>query len=346
MKADASSMKTDAVEGETNEAQSTPPLLVPPPARPVVPSAPSTLEVIEPVKSAAPAATADPGGANQTHQAAGADPEEASLRVPQPISPPSEPLQYRAIGLLQGIFEPSEEQFNRGELITREGLRLDAVLLGQIMSLVKKYLDLSLPYLWVVYPRTRESEPMHVQLVGVWSPSGFGAESAEDEENQDDELAGQNSAALEASLSPLESLLPPLKDGFFSIRGQVIQQFVEEKSLFVKIQQASRKKADAPKAFKLKLMGDIPQKPMGYFWDFEVVRDGEQLKIDKATPISFIPIKKKKGPPRRGDREAQRPIKRSAPTISAPVGEKSDAKPETASTFSASESSKQTLPKK
>ena len=65
----------------------------------------------------------------------------------QPIPPPSEARQFRAIGLLQGVYVPSEEQFNRGELVTREGLRLDAVLLGQVMSLVKKYIDLSLPHL-------------------------------------------------------------------------------------------------------------------------------------------------------------------------------------------------------
>ena len=233
----------------------------------------------------------------------------------QPIPPPSEARQFRAIGILQGLYEPSEEQFNRGELVTREGLRLDAVLLGQVMSLVKKYLDLSLPHLWVVYPRTRDEEPMHVQLVGVWSPEGFEAhdtESAAEESKTDDNV-------VEASLSPLESLHPPLKDGFFSIRGQVIQQDPERHSLFVKIQQTSRKKNKAAKAFKLKLIGDIPQKPMGYFWDFEVVRDGDTLKIEKATPISFMPMKKKKrvGGDRRQSPEnsapSRKPIKKSVP---------------------------------
>ena len=105
---------------------------------------------------------------------------------PQPIPPPSEPKQFRAIGLLQGVYVPSEEQFNRGELITREGLHLDAVLLGQVMSLVKKYLDLSLPHLWVVYPRTRDAEPMHVQLVGVWAPEGFEEQTDDDKDSESD----------------------------------------------------------------------------------------------------------------------------------------------------------------
>lgn len=233
----------------------------------------------------------------------------------QPIPPPSEAQQFRAIGILQGLYVPSEEQFNRGELVTREGLRLDAVLLGQVMSLVKKYIDLALPHLWVVYPRTRDEEPMHVQLVGVWSPEGF--ESLDESQETDEDTA--ETSVIQASLSPLESLKPPLKDGFFSIRGQVIQQDPERHSLFVKIQQTSRKKNKTAKAFKLKLIGDIPQKPMGYFWDFEVVRDGDTLKIEKATPISFMPMKKKKrvGGERRPSSEdgapVRKPIKKSVP---------------------------------
>ena len=232
----------------------------------------------------------------------------------QPIPPPSEPRQFRAIGLLQGVYVPSEEQFNRGELVTREGLRLDAVLLGQVMSLVKKYIDLALPHLWVVYPRTRDTEPMHVQLVGVWAPEGFSGDETASSSEED---------VVQASLSPLESLQPPLKDGFFSIRGQVIQQNVDKQELFVKIQQTSRKKNKAAKAFKLKLLGEIPQKPMGYFWDFDVVREGEALRIEKATPIAFMPIKKKKkvGPPRRqvkSDAPPRKPVKKSVPLGSQP----------------------------
>lgn len=253
--------------------------------------------------------SSDNGNQSQLDEPATTQPNSAVSQSAQPIPPPSDARQFRAIGILQGVYVPSEEQFNRGELVTREGLRLDAVLLGQVMSLVKKYLDLSLPHLWVVYPRTRDAEPMHVQLVGVWSPDGFGQPETESEEKED---------VVQASLSPLESLKPPLKDGFFSIRGQVIQQNPEAHELMVKIQQTSRKKNKTAKAFKVKLLGDIPQKPMGYFWDFEVVRDGEALRIEKATPVAFMPLKKKKkvGPPRRqtrGDASDRKPIKKSVP---------------------------------
>lgn len=291
------------------------PSLLKPPPRPAAPP--------EPVSSATSPTPSDMATehsvAKSSQTLAMASPPPATDMgggTQQPIPSPSEPLQFRAIGLVQGIYEPSEDHFNRGVLITREGLRLDAVLLGQVMSLVKKYLTLTSPYLWVVYPRTREEEPMHVQLVGVWSPEGFAPlETAkEGSESTVEEALTLDPSKLEASLSPLESLIPPLQDGFFSIRGQVIQQFVDQNQLFVKINQVSRKKADTAKAFKLKLQGAIPQKPMGYFWDFEVLREGAVLVIQKATPVAFIPIKKKKKglPPRKGGgyKDGRRPFER------------------------------------
>ncbi len=74
-----------------------------------------------------------------------------------PIPPPTEPLQYRAIGVLRGRYEPSEGQLNKGVLITHDGVRVDAVVLGRLLNLVKKKLDLSQERLWVVYPRTRKN---------------------------------------------------------------------------------------------------------------------------------------------------------------------------------------------
>lgn len=97
-----------------------------------------------------------------------------------PISPPSEPMQYRAIGLIRGVYIPEEESFNRGRLETEDGTAIDTVLLGRITSLVKKHLDLATSHLWVVYPRTRrveedsDWEDLSVQIVGVWEPETLG----------------------------------------------------------------------------------------------------------------------------------------------------------------------------
>ncbi len=250
------------------------------------------------------------------------DSSDTDLSSQQPIPSPSEPMQYRAIGLVRGVYQPSEEQFNRGTLVTEDGTHLDAVLLGQVMSLVKKYLELEQPYLWVVYPRTRDKqETLHVQIVGVWSDDGFGAED-EDSDEEKSEAAQVNPGGLTA----------PLQDGYFSVRGQVVFHSPEKQFVLVKIQQAPRKSSDRPKDFKLKLLGTLEGQPIGYFWDLQVQRQGNALAITKGTSVAMVPLKKRKksgsphpkkksdgarsGPskpvaaPKKGPRIVERPIKR------------------------------------
>jgi hypothetical protein len=196
----------------------------------------------------------------------------------QPIPPPSEPMQYRAIGLVEGKYEPSEERFNRGTILAKDGTKLDAVLLGQVMSLVKKYVDLEQDYLWVVYPRTRDKEEMlHLQVVGVWAAGGF----------------GPIAEAIDLDPTSLSPLAPPLEDGYFSVRGQVVYQSDEKKTLFVKIQQSARKSKERAKDFKLKLNGTLPQKAIGYFWDLHIKRQGSELEVIEGTSIAPMPVKKK-----------------------------------------------------
>lgn len=203
----------------------------------------------------------------------------------QPIPPPSEPMQYRAIGLIKGKYRPSEEQFNRGDLITEDETYLDAVLLGQVMSLVKKYLDLEQTYLWVVYPRTREKEEtLHMQIVGVWSTEGFGPVAAAEESETPEEPAVPEEPS---------QLAAPLQDGYFSIRGEIVFQSTERNYLLVKIQQSPRKSSDRPKAFKLKLTGSLKDKAMGYFWDLHVLRQGEELTIFNGQKVALVPPKRK-----------------------------------------------------
>jgi hypothetical protein len=214
--------------------------------------------------------------------------EAVNMSRQQPISPPSEPMQFRAIGLVQGIYHPSEDRFNRGILEVSEGLKLDAVLLGQVMSLVKKYIDLARPYFWVVYPRTREKEQtLHLQIVGVWSADGF---SPITEEQQ----APPPSTDAE--------LAQPIEDGYFSVRGQVVYQANDKELLFVKIQQTARKtkeRDERGKAFKLRILGTLPQKAVGYFWELDVKRQGNDLILQNGTSIALMPVQKNQRPQKR-----------------------------------------------
>lgn len=268
-----------------------------------------------------------PEAESETHE------EELAVNRNQPIPPPSEPMQYRAIGLVRGRYIASSEQFTQGSLHTIDGVELSAVLLGRIMSLVKNHLDLEKDHLWVVYPRTRqENDELHLQIVGVWEPENL-AKSPDDEE----ELA-TNSSTTEANSS---EIIPStdVPDGGFSVRGEIVYQAYDADSLVIKIKQAPRKSDDKPKYFKLKLKGKLEGKAVGKFWDIQAKREHTGLVIETAEFIAELPKKRRppfkpggggrrfakgaSGPPRKPYRrppggETPRPVKKSdAPSGSA-----------------------------
>ncbi|MEH2162627.1 MAG: hypothetical protein V7K38_16670 [Nostoc sp.] len=221
----------------------------------------------------------------------------------QPIPPPSEPMQYRAIGLVRGRYHASSEQFTQGTLLTTDGVELNAVLLGRIMSLVKNHLDLEKDHLWVVYPRTRqENDTLHIQIVGVWEPENLAKNSTDEddldlelqESKTDDDGLSENSESSTISTIPSSEVA----DGGFSVRGEVVYQSFDAKSLVVKIRQAARKPTDKPKYFKLKLRGVLTTKAVGKFWDFQAKREADVLIVEKAEAIADLPKKRK--PPFRG----------------------------------------------
>lgn len=187
----------------------------------------------------------------------------------QPIPPPSEPRQYRAIGLVQGKYHPSEEQPTKGTLITPDGTEIDAVLLGRVISLIKNHLSLEEEHLWVVYPRTRQDEEqLHVQITGVWEPDLLHPEHNETEPF--DAIAQRHS-----------------QDGYFSVRGEVVYYSHEEEKVVIRIQQSPRKKAP-PKKFTLQLKGLLPERPLKHFWELHVQREGSDLNIVEAHNFGYL----------------------------------------------------------
>lgn len=168
-------------------------------------TAPSGVSTAEP--SAAEPDIAEPDiaepGAESGAEPSGAEEQQVVSRQ-QPIPPASEPMQYRAIGLVRGRYVPSDEQFTRGNLHTDDGVAIDAVLLGRVMSLVKKHVDLEQSHLWVVYPRTREKEyDLHVQIVGVWEPESLTRLSDdEDSESESSDEAPTDEALTDEALAP------------------------------------------------------------------------------------------------------------------------------------------------
>lgn len=253
----------------------------------------------------------------------------------QPIPPASEPMQYRAIGLVRGKYVATEDQFTKGNIITDDGAAVDAVLLGRVMSLVKKHIDLEQSHLWVVYPRTRENvEGLHVQIVGVWEPEKLNrTEASEDSETSNEETEPQ--IAVEPPAESGEELGEP-DDKYFSVRGEVVFQSPDDQKLLVKIRRAPQQGSDESKIFKVSVHGVLEGKVVGYFWDLQVERQDNNLVLREGTRIGIVPPQKRSasdsgrgsfrrdGPPRRGSfspprREgggsSQRPIR---------AGERSD----------------------
>ena len=219
----------------------------------------------------------------------------------QPIPPPSNPRQYRAIGLIRGKYHRSEEQLTRGILLASDGTVIDAVLLGRVISLVKKHLDLEKDHLWVVYPRTRqENDHLHVQIVGVWEPETLSQEPP----SADSKL--EESEGFESEPSSTTTT----EDGYFSVRGEIIYYSQEKETAIVKIKQSPRRESEKPKFFKLKLKGTLPDKPLGHFWDFEVQLQADTLVIQEATDMGLLPAKKR---PFRKQGRQRYPGKRGGP---------------------------------
>jgi hypothetical protein len=187
-----------------------------------------------------------------------------------PIPPVTEPLQYRAIGVVRGTYVPTDaDQPTRGAIHTADGSTIEAVVLGRLLTLMRRHLDLEQPHLWVVYPRCREAGGLHLQMVGVWEPSTLAAADA----------------AAEAA-APTDDL--PEGDDYFSIRGELIYTRPESGDLVVKVRQMSRPDGSRPVPFKLQLKGEIPLEHLRHFVALDMRRRGEVLQLESCEVLAPV----------------------------------------------------------
>ncbi|MBE9076653.1 hypothetical protein IQ241_04965 [Romeria aff. gracilis LEGE 07310] len=272
------------------------PTLMSPPSRPAPPPEPAQVQPA----AADEALSAQPDTSPQFPD----QPLESQPRQ-SPISPPSEPMQYRAIGLLRGRYIPSEEQFNRGDILTQDESTIDAVLLGRVTSLIKKHIDLDSDHLWVVYPRTFQREEdtpaLHVQIVGVWEP-----ETLSTNENQDEatvSATADGSAQEQAKLPAETQVAAPAAEApttseneqanYFSIRGEITKYVEDKEEITVNIVQKAKKDNKPKRPFRLTVSGRLEGKTIGYFWDLKVERQGRELVLQEGKSIAVVPPKKK-----------------------------------------------------
>jgi len=202
-----------------------------------------------------------------------------------PISPVTEPLQYRAIGVVRGSYVPADPaQLTRGVIRTAEGTEIEAVVLGRLLTLMRRHLDLETPHLWVVYPRSREENQLHLQMVGVWEPSTLSTPGPDAAVSAAD---GLEAVAPEAEAPTVADQLPE-GDDYFSIRGELIFTRPETGDLVIKVRQQPRPDGNRPVPFKLQLRGEIPLEHLRHFVALDLRRQGQQLAVERFEVIGPV----------------------------------------------------------
>jgi hypothetical protein len=206
-----------------------------------------------------------------------------------PIPPVTEPLQYRAIGVVRGTYRAKEEdQLTRGSLFDSNGVELEAVVLGRVLTLMRRHLDMDQPHLWVVYPRCRESDHLHLQIAGIWEPSTL----APDQKDAEDSL--------------------PEGDDFFSIRGELIFTKPETGELVVKVRQQPRGDGNRPLPFKIQMKGELPLEHLRHFVSLDVRRQGQELHLERYEVMAPMPTRGGKSKAGRGQAARRgQPVRRS-----------------------------------
>ena len=194
-----------------------------------------------------------------------------------PIPSVSDPFQYRAIGIVRGIYKPQdEEKFTRGALIDSKGNEIDSVVLGRVITLIRNHVSLEKPHLWVVYPRCRNNQKLHLQITGIWEPSTLNKDVMEKE------VLNESSSFKVDSDDVLEG------DDYFSIRGELIFTKPEEKEVVIKIRQKPRNHQKKALPFKVNLKGEIPINYLKHFISLEVRRIDYQLLVEDFQVIGPI----------------------------------------------------------
>jgi len=179
-----------------------------------------------------------------------------------PIPKVTNKLQYRAIGIVQGTFTPhSSDQINKGHITDNQGEKIETVILGKALSLLKKHIDLNKSYFWIVYPKNKNTQSLHLQVAGVWDPY------------QLNELPNNSSETNVSKL--LEEL--DLKDNYFSVRGELVFVNTQKKEVVIKICSSSKQKNLKNKNFKLAIKGELSLKLLNCFISLDINRDGNSL---------------------------------------------------------------------
>ena len=185
--------------------------------------------------------------------------------IKSPIPKVSNKKQFRAIGIVCGMYKPHESNLiNKGFIEDSNGLKIDAVVLGKALPVIKKFINFEKQYFWIVYPRNKDSNNIHLQIAGIWDPSNF--------KNVDNYKINKTHDLL---------LSLDLKDNLFSIRGKLIFINSQEKELIIRICPSNQKN----KSFKILVKGEISMKYINSFVSLEVIRKENALFLEEFEII-------------------------------------------------------------
>jgi len=187
-----------------------------------------------------------------------------------PIPKVTNQLQHRAIGIINGKFTPlSNEQLNRGFLIDNKDEKIETVVLGKALSLLKKHIDLKKSYYWIVYPKNKNTQNLHLQVAGIWDPYKL------------------NDFPNDSSKTNFTKLLEELylKDNYFSVRGELVFVNTQKKEIVIKICSDLKSKKLKNKNFKLVIKGELSLELLHSFVSLDINRDGNSLELIKYEVI-------------------------------------------------------------
>ena len=189
--------------------------------------------------------------------------------IKSPIQKVTENLQNRAIGIIYGSYKPSNtESLNKGILKDQNNLPLDAVVLGKTLPLIKKYIDFNKKYFFIVYPRNKNSDSLHLQIAGIWDPNSLNKEQKDHSQNPHEILKNFD-----------------LKDNYFSIRGKLIFVKIPEKEVIVKITPSNISNNHKHKSFKLILKAELPLNLINSFLSIDALREGNTLRMENFEVV-------------------------------------------------------------
>ena len=187
-----------------------------------------------------------------------------------PIPQVTNQLQYRAIGIINGKFSPhNSEQLNRGFLIDNKGEKIETVVLGKALSLLKKHIDLKKSYYWIVYPKNKNTQNLHLQVAGIWDPYKL-----------NDFPNNSSKTNFSKLLEELE-----LEDNYFSVRGEVVFVNTQKKEIVIKIRSDSKLRNLKNKNFKLVIKGELSLELLHSFVSLDIKRDGNSLQLIRFEVI-------------------------------------------------------------